>query len=312
MAQTTNRDPATLLDPALLGRLKALQLRAVGLVDGVLTGIHKSPHHGSSVEFAEHKEYAHGDEVRHIDWKVFARSDKYYVKRYEQETNLQAVLLVDASASMLYGSAGATATKWDYAMALAAALGYVSLRQMDAIGLVVCDEEVRHWVPPRSRSSHLMHLCDVLVSSTPERGRRTHLHTGVKRLSEVFTRRGHVFVISDLLDPDRAYLPVLKQLESREQHVHLLHVLDPAELSFPFDEVSIFRSLEAPARVLAEPRAMRDAYLREMGRFRDELRAVCFEAGMDYVLCDTSQPLETLLSSMLGPSARAPSRVGRF
>ena len=274
-------------------------VRARGAVDGVLTGLHRSPHHGSSVEFAEHKEYAPGDEIRHLDWKVYGKSDKYYVKRFEHETNLQAMLLVDASSSMLYRSPGAPTSKWEYAISLAATLAYLLLRQQDSVGLTIADEVVREYVPPRSRSTHLMHLCELLVTAEPKKGTETSLLVAANQLSEVLTRRGLVFVISDFLDTDTRFFHVLRQLETRRHHVHLFHVLDPWELTFPFDEMTLFRSLETGKPLLAEPRVMREAYLKEIRRFVSELRRSSFESGMEYRLMQTDVELETALTSFL-------------
>ena len=298
------RDVNRLLDPGFLDRLKSLQLKARWAVDGALTGLHRSPHHGASVEFAEHKEYAPGDEIRHIDWKVYAKSDKYYVKRFEQETNLRAMVLVDASASMLYQSPDSEVNKWQYATQLAAALAYLLLRQQDAVGLTISDDKVVDYVPPRSRSIHLMHLCELLIRHAPKRGAKTHLLAGATHLSEVLTRRGVVFVISDFLDTDARFFKVLRQLESRRQHVHLLQVFDPWELSFPFDDMTVFRSLETDRQILAEPRVMREAYMREVRRFIAELRESSLESGMEYRLMDTSVPLDAALTGFIAGTAQ--------
>ena len=297
MAQVN--DPGRLLKPEFLARLKSLVVRARGAVDGVLTGLHRSPHHGSSVEFAEHKEYAPGDEIRHIDWKVYGKSDKYYIKRFEHETNLQAMLLIDASSSMLYKSPAAPVSKWEYGITVAASLAYLLLRQQDAVGLTIADHEVREYVPPRSRSSHLMHLCEVMLAAEPKKGVETSLLVAANQLSEVLTRRGLVFVISDFLDTDRRFFQVLRQLESRRHHVHLFHVLDPWELTFPFDDMTLFRSLETGKPLLAEPRVMREAYLLEIRRFVQDLRRSSLESGMEYRLMQTDVELEAALTTFL-------------
>ena len=273
-------------------------------------GLHRSPLHGASVEFAEHKEYALGDEIRHIDWKVYARSDKYYVKRFEQETNLQSMLLMDASASMRYRSNDAQLTKWEYSASMAASIAYLLLRQQDAVGLTVVTDTVKTYVPPRSRSSHLMHLCELLIESEPGKRAPTSLHAAARHLSEVFTRRGVIFVLSDFLDTDSRFFSVLKQLESRRQHVVLLHVMDPWELQFPFDEMTIFRSLESGKEILAEPRVMREAYLREVRRFVTELRTGALEAGMEYRLLDTSIPLEDAMTGFVVGTPQSEDAIG--
>ena len=292
-------DRGRLLQPDVLARIKSLQLKSRLAAEGALTGLHKSPLHGASVEFAEHKVYAPGDEIRHIDWKVFAKSDKYYVKQYEQETNVSAMLLIDASASMRYKSSDALESKWDYACMTAAAMAYLLLRQQDAVGLTLADEDVRNYVPPRSRSTHLMHLCELMVQSPPKPEAGTNLLAGVTHLSEVLTRRGIVFVLSDFLDRDPHFFRVLKQLKGRRQQVHLMQVLDPWEIDFPFHDMTVFRSLETGREILAEPRMMRKTYLREMRRFINELRVGSLEAGMSYRLLRTNEPRENALTSFL-------------
>jgi len=291
-----------LLKPEALARVHALRMQATQTVDGLLTGLHRSPHHGSSVEFAEHKQYAPGDEIRHIDWRVYAKSDKFYVKRFEQETNMRAMLLCDASASMLYASPDQN-TKYEYAASLAASFAYVLLRQQDAVGLMVADTEPRAWVPPRSRSSHLTNLCEVLVANTPSIGAQTDLTSATERLSEVFDHRGPVFVFSDFLDTTKRWVEILRQMESRRQHVTLFQVLDPWELSFPFDDMTAFRSLETGRKILAEPRAIRESYLSEMRAFLNEVRVTCLEAGMSYRLVTTDMPLSEALASYLADQA---------
>ncbi len=299
MSRAAEGSARRLLDPALLARLESLQLRARIAADGALTGLHRSPHHGASVEFAEHKEYAPGDEIRHIDWKVVAKSDKYYVKRYEQETNVHATLLIDNSSSMRYRSPDAPCSKWEYASTLAASLSYLLLRQQDAVGMVIGGERVDVWIPPRNRYTHLMHLCELLVRSEPEREVGTNLLAGVTHVLEVSRQRGLVFVISDFLDTEPHFFNVLKQLASRRRQVQVLQILDPWELSFPFEDMTIFRSLESGREILAEPRVMRDAYLRGIDRFVKSLRQNCLENRLDYRLFTTDEPLKTSLTHYL-------------
>ncbi|MEC8023595.1 MAG: DUF58 domain-containing protein [Myxococcota bacterium] len=287
-----------ILEPEALARVHSLRLQVTQTVDGLLAGLHRSPHHGSSVEFAEHKEYVPGDEVRHIDWRIYAKSDKYYVKRFEQETNARAMLLCDASASMLYSSEERR-SKYEYAAALAGSLAYILLRQQDAVGLMVADTKTKAWVPPRSRSSHLTHLCEVLVAQSPGSQTSTDISSAVSQLSEVFDRRGLVFVFSDFLDTSREWIQTLRNMQARKQHITLFHVLDPWELTFPFKDMTAFRSLETGRKLLVEPRGMRKAYLREMQRFIDDIRSACLEAGMNYQLMVTSVPLSEALTSIL-------------
>jgi len=296
----SNSDVTTgLLAPELLARLKSLQLRARRAVDGSLTGLHRSPHFGASVEFAEHKEYAPGDEIRHLDWRVFAKSDKYYVKRYEQETNLQATLLVDTSSSMLYQSPDALCSKWDYTCTISAAIAYILLLQQDSVGLVLVGSDVQEYIPPRNRSSHLVHLCEQLVRHPPKPRTGTNLLKGAQYVSEVLPSRGIVFVLSDFLDTDPRFFDVLKRVQGRGRQVYLLHVLDPWEVNFPFDDMTLFRSLESGRKLMAEPRAMRTKYLEAFQQFLSDLREGARAVGMDHRLLRTDEPFEHVMTSLI-------------
>ena len=286
-----------LLHPAALAQLKSLSMRVNQVVDGVLQGVHRSPHRGRSVEFAEHKEYTPGDETRHIDWRAFARLDKVYVKRFEQETNLSAWFAIDSSESMAYGATGQL-TKYDYAATALASLAYLLLRQQDAVGLVNFADTVRRVIPPRSQLSHLKRLTDALEAEPP-RG-HTELASGLKRISEGTSRRGVVFVFSDFFgDPDEA-LNMLRRLVSKGHAVTAFHVLDGDELSFPFEGVIHFEGLEHRRRLLAEPQLIRERYLAAMEAHRSQIRQACLEAQVQHVLVDTRHPLDHFLLSFLG------------
>jgi len=302
----------TVISPELLTRLSAIHYRAKDIVDGVLNGLHRSPQHGSSVEFAEHIEYAPGDEIRHIDWRAYAKSDKYYVRRFEQETNLRAMILLDVSSSMKYQSPESNQSKWQYAQELAAALAYLMLHQQDAVGITIVDEEIRGYVPPRSHSNHLRHLSQVLATEEPNSGTPTNLTVGANHLLELFSGRGVVFVISDFMDHDSGYLAALRQLHGRRQQVHLLQVLDPWEITFPFPEMTLFQSLETEQTVLAEPRIMRKTYVEEFQRFVDELRQQCMESGFDYRLFRTDSDIIDGITSIImgGPGTPLRERDG--
>lgn len=312
---------APLLDPKTLASLATLQLRARRVVEGVLTGLHRSPHQGQAVEFAEHKEYAPGDELRHIDWRVYARADKHYVKRYELETNLRAYVVLDASASMGYGADGLT--KLDYAKTLAAALVYLLVRQQDLAGLVVAgapepqpsaassmwpapaDEPsdqklppaVRRYVPPRASPSHQKALID-LLERVPAHG-ATDLAGALDFVAEKAQRRALVFVISDLFDPSPRALASLAQLRRRRCEVAVFHVLHPDELTFPFDDPTEFLALEGPERVEANPRTIRDGYLEEMQAFLDQTRRKLRNDDVDYTLVPTDAAPDRVLVSFL-------------
>ncbi len=284
-----------LLDPETLASIGNMTLRARLVVEGALTGLHKSPHMGSSVEFVEHKEYSPGDELKHIDWKVLGRSDKLYVKQFEDETNLRAYLAIDASASMGYASG--RVTKLQYASYAAAALAYLMLRQTDAVGLALLADGLRSYTPPEARSSHLPVLMDALERARP--GGRADLPRALDELAERIKRRGLVLVFSDLLDEPEPIIRALKLLRRRRREIILFHVLDPWEIEFPFDRTTVFASMEDERRVLVNPRRIRSHYRRELRRLTETYRSACLANHMDYWLFDTSEPLHRVLARYL-------------
>lgn len=297
-----------LLDPELLARLARSHIRVRGAVDGTLTGIHRSPHHGSSVEFTEHKEYSPGDEIRHVDWKVYARTDRHYVKRYEDETNLRSFFVLDCSGSMAYRGEDALASKFTYASMLVAHLGYLLLRQQDAVGLVSVADRVRTWLPPRARSAHVLDLTRTLESLTTGGG--TELAAGLTRVAETGHKRGLVVLLSDLFTDLSPVFRLLRQLRGRRHAVTILHVLDRDELRFPFDRLATFRAMESDQRLLAEPRAIRGTYLRALEAFLDRVRRECAETGIAYQAIDTSRPLEEALTTWLRAAGGVSKRAG--
>ena len=286
--------PSELLAPEQLSRLSHLHLKAQQVVEGVLSGLHRSPHHGQSVEFSEHKEYAAGDDVRHIDWKAYGKFDKYYLKRFEHETNLRAHLVVDASASMAYGS---PTSKLTHAATAAAALAVLLIRQQDAAGLCVARGDELEFVPPRSSPGHLGTLLEVLSRATA--GGATHLGTVAQRLAEKVQRRALILVFSDFFDPDPAGLLQLVQLRAMHHEVALFQVLDAAELTFPFEDPTLFLSMEDDRRLETQPLLLREGYLEEMSAFLAATRALCQERDCDYELLRTDEPLEAGLLRFL-------------
>jgi len=292
-----------LLDPASLAKLGNLRLRVRAIAEGILTGLHRSPHHGQSVEFAEHKEYAPGDEIKHIDWKAYGKFDKYYVKRFEQETNLRAYLVVDASGSMGYRGHPDRMSKLETASALAATLAYLLFRQQDAAGLVLVQGAVAGAVPPRASASHLGPIVEALEAARPEGG--TRLAAAVDWIVEHAPRRSSVLVFSDLLDPDEKVLRKIAQLGLRKHDVTLFHVLDPAELEFPFDDPTLFLSMEDGRQVEAHGRDVRKGYLEVMGRWLAEVRRTAAEADIDYALCRTDRPPDEVLLPFLARRERS-------
>jgi uncharacterized protein (DUF58 family) len=284
------------MNAELLSRLAGVKLRARAVMEGVLSGLHKSPHQGQSVEFAEHKEYAPGDELRHLDWKAFGKFDKYYVKRFEHETNLRAILVVDASASMGYQSIGLS--KLEVAKTLAGALAYLLVRQQDAAGLSVASAGQYRDLPPRSAAGHLNALMEELEAVQP-RG-STDLFETADRLGERLTRRSLVVVFSDLLDDRPDALKRILQLRGRKNDVALFHLVDPAELTFPFDDPTLFLSMEDDRKIEVNPREIKQSYLEEFGAFLDNVKRTCAEADVDYERVRTDEPLDSVLLRFLG------------
>jgi uncharacterized protein (DUF58 family) len=276
-------------------------VRAV--TEGVLTGLHKSPHHGQSVEFAEHKEYTPGDEIRHIDWKAYGKFDRYYVKRFEHETNLRAYLVVDASGSMGYRSRTSGMTKLEYASALAASLGYLLVRQQDAAGLVIVQGHVAGAIPARASASHLTPVMEALEAAKPEG--KTRISAAIDWVIEHAPRRSSVVLFSDLFDEDERILRKIAQLGRRKHDVTIFHVLDPAELEFPFDDPTLFLSMEDDRSVEAHGRDVRKGYLEVVRRWLDETKRTAAEADVDYAVCRTDRPLDEVLVPFLARRERS-------
>jgi uncharacterized protein (DUF58 family) len=287
-----------LLNSETLARLAGVKLRARAVVEGVLSGLHKSPHQGQSVEFAEHKEYAPGDELRHLDWKAFGKFDKYYIKRFEHETNLRAIMTIDGSASMAYAGVGiGKLSKLEVATTLAGALSYLLVRQQDAAGLAVVSGEGFADLPPRSAAGHLNTLLEELESLKPKG--TTDLFGAAEHLAEKVSRRSLICVFSDLFDDRPDALRRILQLRQRKNDVAVFHIVDPAELSFPFDDPTLFLSMEDERRIEVNPREIKQSYLEEFGAFLAQMRATCAEADVDYELVKSDESLDGVLLRFL-------------
>jgi uncharacterized protein (DUF58 family) len=284
------------LNPQTLASLQGLDLQARVVVEGYVAGMHRSPYHGFSVEFAEHREYVPGDDVRHVDWKVWSKTDKLYLKQYEEETNLLTYLLLDTSESMAYGSEG-NVTKLQYAQFVAASLAYLVLQQQDSVGLASFDEQVVRYLKPSGQPSHLKELFHVM-DQTPAR-RRSDIGTVLHDLAERFKKRGVVVILSDFFDDVPRILAGLRHLRHRRHEVIAFHVMDPDELDFPFREPTLFKGLESLPEILTEPHALRQAYKAEVDAFIDELRRGCQMIDIDYVPLRTDRPLDVALSGYL-------------
>ncbi|HWA97444.1 MAG TPA: DUF58 domain-containing protein [Pirellulales bacterium] len=285
------------LNPQTLASLQGLELRARLIVEGYVSGVHRSPYHGFSIEFAEHREYVPGDDLRYVDWKVFGKTDKVYLKQYEEETNLVGYMLLDTSESMRYKSDAAALSKLEYAQCVAGSLAYLILQQQDSVGLVTFDNEVRALLRATSNPSHLKQILQVMEETVPER--KTNTGPIFHDLAERLKKRGIVIILSDLFDDVNAMLAGLKHFRHRRHEVILFHVLDPAELDFPFDRVTLFKGLEQLPEVLADPRSLRKAYLEEFRAFQKQVRLGCRAQGIDYIEMRTDQPLDLALSSYL-------------
>jgi uncharacterized protein (DUF58 family) len=288
------------LDPEVLDKLAGLELKARAIVEGYVTGLHRSPFRGFSVEFAEHREYVPGDDIRFLDWKVFGKTDRLYLKRYEEETNLEAHLLVDTSESMLY--AGETGvTKLAFARMGAAALAWVITQQQDAAGLVLFDEAVRAVLPARTGPAHVRALFARLEEAKP--AGKTGVGRALVQAGEAVRRRGVVIVFSDLLDDAREVLRGLRHLRQRGHDVLLFHVLAHDEVAFPFERMTRFEGLEALPSVTADPVSLRAAYRAEVEAFRKTLRRSCLQNKIDLVETDTSQSMGVVLAAYLAQRA---------
>ncbi|HEX3479718.1 MAG TPA: DUF58 domain-containing protein [Kofleriaceae bacterium] len=298
------------LDPAQLARLGSLPIQARVIVEGALSGLHRAAVHGSSVEFAEHKEYSPGDELRHVDWKAYAKLDRYYVKQFEQESQLTVYLVLDASASMAFSGGGIA--KLQYGGLLLAALAYLVIQQQDKVGLIACgDRSLETLVPPRGRTNHFHDLMAVLESIIARGAAGDESPAAaLARIAELTRRRRALVVLaSDLFDPDEETVRALAQLRAQRHDVSVLHLLDPHERSFPYDGLTQFDALESAHKMLVNPAAIRRDYLDRMDAFLTRVRGALTAAGVDYHLVDTSQPLDqTLLALLVARSRLRPAR----
>jgi uncharacterized protein (DUF58 family) len=283
------------LHPEAIGRIARLDLRARHVVEGFLSGIHRSSYFGQSVEFLQHREYARGDDLRHVDWKVWAKQDRFYVKQFEEDTNVRATLLVDISASMQYGAG--PLNKYEYGCTIAGCLAYLLLRQQDAVGCLAFDESIRVRVPQRTKRSHLNSIVAALAAAQP--AEKTDLQTILRGAAETYPRRGLMILISDLLVDRVGLFKGLKLLRQHGHDVLVFHVMDDDELDFSFSGPTRFEGLEMPLHLSCNPRALREGYLEAVGKYLEQVRHGCAQGDVDYVLLRTSQPLDAALAAFL-------------
>ena len=294
---TTTADTRRFLDPAVLAQLGGLRLRAERIVEGYVAGLHRSPYQGYSIEFAEHREYVPGDDLRYVDWKVFGKTDKVYLKQYEEETNLICYLVLDTSESMQYRSDQAAMSKLEYAQCVAASLAYLVLRQQDSVGLATFDDQVRRMMRPSSSPAQLNQLLQTMEEVTATE--KTNTGPIFHDLAERFNRRGIVVILSDLFDDVESMLTGLKHFRHRRHDVIMVHVLDPAELDFPFQHATLFRGLEHAGELLVEPARLRTAYQQEINAFTAQVATGCRGQRADYLQVRTDAPLDKVLSTFL-------------
>ena len=288
------------LDPAGLARVGSMELVAKQVVEGFLTGRHRSPYHGFSVEYLDHRAYTPGDDLRNLDWKIVARNDKYQVKLFEDETNLRAYILLDCSQSMSFKSGNID--KLSYGSYLAAALTYLLIRQNDAVGMLLFDTEVRQIIPPRAHPSQFRRILDALNKTRP--GGETNVGAVLHEAAERTKRRGLIIVISDLIDKEAEIAEGLQHFRHNNHEVLVFHVMDDAELEFPYDRLTRFKDMEGAGRVVANPKSLRRRYLERIREFTERIKTDCFERKISYTLANTKDPYDRFLAAYLDKRSR--------
>jgi uncharacterized protein (DUF58 family) len=289
------------LQPDTVSKLKGMELRARLVVEGFIAGLHKSPYHGFSVEFAEHRQYMPGDNIRDIDWKLYAKSDRFYIKQYEEETNLKGYLLLDCSRSMAYRS-GAEITKLDYAGMLCGALSYMMLRQRDAVGLVTFDQRIRRYIPPRSKSGHLHVLLNEIAAQNPSD--QTDISVALHEMAERIKRRGLVVVMSDLLDEPERIISGLKHFRYNKHEIIVFHILDPRERDFAFGGEAVFKDMETGEELTTLPYQIKADFSRQVKAFSEQIASACRQSNIDYHPINTSTPFDKALYAFLSKRER--------
>ncbi|MCC6465158.1 MAG: DUF58 domain-containing protein [Planctomycetes bacterium] len=294
-----------LLDPAVLNEIRHLEVTARNVVEGFISGLHKSPYKGFSVEFAQHREYVQGDDLRYLDWKAFAKSDKYYIKEYEEETNFRAVIVLDTSESMRYKS-GEALSKLEYGRFMAASLAYLVQKQSDAAGMALFDEKLYDWVAPATSHATLLRMLATMYERKPEK--KTNVGEVLVDVAQRSGRRSLVMVISDLFDNIEHLRKGLEHLAARKHDIIVFHLMDHQEREFKFDRLTQFLGMEGYPDLLVDPRALREAYLDEVKNFSAEVRRMCLRSRADFTPLDTNTPLGVALQAYL---ARRMGRRGK-
>lgn len=286
----------TYLQPSVVAQLENLELRARLVVEGFITGLHKSPYHGFSVEFAEHRQYRPGDELKYIDWKIYSRTNRYYVKQFEEETNLRSMIAVDCSASMGYASEG-NITKFQYATYLAAALAYMIMKQKDAVGISLYDSEVTTYLPSRAKMSYIRELISALDTAKP--ANITGTSQALDKLAERISRRSLVVIISDFFDEPESVYSALKHFRHQKHDVLVIQLLDPREMDFQMGWAATFKDMETGEELITQPLQIQQAYKQAVTKHIESLKRECYNANIDYLLVNTVDPFDKVLLEYL-------------
>jgi uncharacterized protein (DUF58 family) len=302
--QTT--DYRRYLDPRTLARIGSLDLRARLIVEGLMTGMHRSPYQGASVEFAQHRPYVFGDDIRHVDWKVLGKTDRVYLKQYIEETNLHLICVVDASESMGYGTVPAEGgdgvwTKFDHATAIAASLGSMAIQQQDSVGLAVFDKELKKYLKPSNSPGQWKTITQELT--VVPRTAKTGTGHVLDQLAEKLTHRSLIVILSDFFDDMAGIQQGLRHLRYKKHEMMVFQVLDPTEIEFPFEDVTLFKGLEGLGELLTEPRALREGYLEQLNSFTEELKKMCRGMHIDFTRMNSGDSLDVALSNFLATRA---------
>jgi len=286
------RDYRNLLDPSFISKLNSLELKARLVVEGFMVGLHKSPYHGFSVEFSEHRSYMQGDNLKDVDWKVFGKTEKYFIKQYEEETNLKSYIFLDTSNSMAYSS-GKNLSKLEYSLTLAAALSYLMVHQQDAVGLTLYAEKISKYLPPKSSRAYLQEILKSLANV--QASEKTNTAASLSEAAEKIKRRGLVIIISDFFDKIDSVLKALKHFSYKKNEVIVFQILDPMEKTFAFGKDAIFKDLETGDELTTQPYQIQKAYREAMMEFTNRIKTECLNSNIDYNLIDTTDPYDKAL-----------------
>jgi uncharacterized protein (DUF58 family) len=291
MAQPA-QDYKKYLNPSVVSKLNSLELKARLVVEGFMVGLHKSPYHGFSVEFTEHRPYMQGDNLKDVDWKVYGKTERFFIKQYEEETNLKSYILLDTSRSMAYASEG-NISKLEYASTLVAGLSYLMIKQQDAVGLSLYSDKINQYLPPKSTRAYLQQILKALSDVSPSS--KTNTASSLNSIAEKIKRRGLVIIVSDLFDDVNSILSALKHFRYTKNEVIVFQILDPMERSFAFGNDAIFKDLESEDEITTQPYQIQKAYKEAMNEFIHKIKSECLNANIEYNLIQTSDPFDKAL-----------------